>query len=702
MDTVVTKIDSVNMKQIAERLSDVNFFNKLKSFADWLILQDDVTSAYQAIKILEQAVNTRSDLKSIDTKLWQGYNNLLWKFKTVAIPFLSDDDVLPLFQNGLVIALEIVDVNLVDKLEAKLVRILMHEERDIFKKRLREILLNNNDFLFEARQGEHLVRTVGDWLKNYSTVVGAGGTDPFKREQYLAQNSLFHGLEQTQREAIRRLINLFDYLKHSSLTPEGIEEGMSFIEDGRKYIFDKGKVEELNNTDPVLHKFIIFDKETPATLEVKKSIIGDNIEPSVPKVPVLIPKKTVTPSIAQTVFKQQIPIPPPALSKENQFAPQVLKTTEPAFFFNLEDEREVDKLRIPNTELRITSTLEEKLRVLAEDVIKKHNFSFKDEVGKRRFINLFVSHLKDVRNVIEVRETLLKPVTSGGLGLPIDKTEQVIKIIEDAKTQFESRIKNHESAQVVNSKPQTEQEKMQSELDKLMREDVPVAINPIIKPAGPQVVLPKSDKIGELNSKSLPTGRQANDKAQIPNQTQSLNVKIETKPLSEDKFKNWREEMLKEIAKAAPPPPPLVTSQSPIVPSVSPVIRGQEPGASNDIRPQLTDIKAPPRTLGPLEELKSLNLVDFRRLDPSPVEALSKVRAKIDLIGETSISRRLEAVRSWQASPVYQLYLKLGRLSIEQGKAMAEIVAELQGRGEPTLSEAEFNAIIDFNQKIRF
>lgn len=177
------------------------------------------------------------------------------------------------------------------------------------------------------------------------------------------------------------------------------------------------------------------------------------------------------------------------------------------------------------------------------------------------------------------------------------------------------------------------------------------------------------------------------------------------KPLSEDKFKNWREELLKEISKAAPPPPVKSTvvdhgAQPPSPPKLG--TSGQELGATNNIRPQLTDIKAPPRTLGPLEELKSLNLVDFRRLDSSPVEALNKVRAKIDLIGETSVSRRVEAVRSWQASPVYQLYLKLGRASIEQEKSIVEIVASLQTQGEQTLSEAEFNAIIDFNQKIRF
>jgi hypothetical protein len=146
--------------------------------------------------------------------------------------------------------------------------------------------------------------------------------------------------------------------------------------------------------------------------------------------------------------------------------------------------------------------------------------------------------------------------------------------------------------------------------------------------------------------------------------------------------------MLEEIARLAAETPP-TQAASPAAPAAPE-------------RPQLSDVKAPPRTLGPLEELKTLTLVDFRRLDSSPVGALAHLRAKIDLIGEASVSRHLEAVRAWQASPLYQLYLTMGRECIEQGRVVAQVATDRQGRGEPTLSEAEFDAIVDFNTKLRF
>lgn len=678
-------------------LSSPSTYQSLIEKVGEIIKFDLEEEAYNLVRLLEKDLS-ESKLKLENSELFFQYNNLILRLKWIALPLLTDKEVVDLFGKNLIEAWLLPGYNLWDKLRSKLIGILVYEERDKLKLAIRDALIGSEERV-ALSTGEESTFTIGELFKNYNQELGMRPIDKMKQTQFLVGSDLLKKMSPLFRGQIHQLLNLYEFCKLSSLTLEGLEETIPMdglnpgvVRGGQFEAFDKSKAEKVISeaitisTKPISElapKIVLL---TPSILQVSKAPEPLVTTPTTPQ-----PLKNI--NLVKSALSSPISIP---------LVPQVLKTTEPAFFFNLEDEKEIDKLRIPNTELRIMNTLEEKLRALAEEVIKKHNFSFKDETGKRRFINLFVSRLKDVRDVVEVREALLRSIELGGLGLPIDKTEQVIKIIEDAKSEFESKIpalpagrKNQESAQVADSKPQTEQEKMQSELDKLMRGDVPIVINPVVKPIGPQVVLPKSDKIGELNS---------NDNAQTLNQTQSPNVKIGVKPLSEDKFKNWREEMLKEIAKAAPPPPVKLTAvdhgaQPPSPPKLG--ISGQEP-ETNNIRPQLMDIKAPPRTLGPLEELKSLNLVDFRRLDSSPVEALSKVRAKIDLIGETSVSRRLEAVRSWQASPVYQLYLKLGRVSIEQEKSIAEAVANLQARGEQTLSEAEFNAIIDFNQKIRF
>ena len=167
-----------------------------------------------------------------------------------------------------------------------------------------------------------------------------------------------------------------------------------------------------------------------------------------------------------------------------------------------------------------------------------------------------------------------------------------------------------------------------------------------------------------------------------------LNIKTpkQNEPLDLVKAEQVRQQILQDITRKMQPDSNIPFTQSIAVP----------------VRPRLVDVKAPPRVLGPVEELRTLSMVDFRRLAKEPVEVLNKISKKIDIIGETSVGKRVEAVRAWQNSPVYQLYLKIGRQSIDSGKSVVDIIEEYTSQGEVVLSEGEFNAIVDFNESIRF
>ncbi len=303
--------------------------------------------------------------------------------------------------------------------------------------------------------------------------------------------------------------------------------------------------------------------------------------------------------------------------------PQAIKSDKPALVFNLEDEKEVDKHRgkIKNVEEKII--LEKQIRAFIDEVIEKKNLIFRDDVNKRRFIQLMVSRLKDVRGSLEVAEVLSRAIEDGGLGMNEEKTEQVQEIIEAAKREFEEKRKNQ---QLPIPEPQTEN---------------------LPRPEAVKVIPPRP----------------------ITN--------------TENTRQQWREQILKEIENQSSE---TITADRPVL---SP-------------KPQLVDVKAPPKVVGPLEELRTLSLVDFRRLGSTPQEALSKIKGKIDLLGENSITRRVEAVRAWKSSVVYQQYLRLGRESIEQGKTIGVIVGAHQAQGDSVLTEEEFNAIADFNAKLRF
>ncbi|EKD32798.1 MAG: hypothetical protein ACD_76C00145G0006 [uncultured bacterium] len=88
-----------------------------------------------------------------------------------------------------------------------------------------------------------------------------------------------------------------------------------------------------------------------------------------------------------------------------------------------------------------------------------------------------------------------------------------------------------------------------------------------------------------------------------------------------------------------------------------PVLSAQSIAENIGKRPSVTDVKAPKKLVGPIEELKMMNIERFRRLSSDPKEAGIKILDKIGLLAAESPIRKIEAIRAWGQSELYQSYL---------------------------------------------
>lgn len=159
------------------------------------------------------------------------------------------------------------------------------------------------------------------------------------------------------------------------------------------------------------------------------------------------------------------------------------------------------------------------------------------------------------------------------------------------------------------------------------------------------------------------------------------------------------QEPIKKQEFLPPPPPPLPVKQA----------MPQRPlrQSLNDTRPKLADVQNPAATarrrlVGPVDELRNLDLATFRSLGATPAEQVAKIVEKIKGLGKESISRWVEGSAAWRESDVYRIYREIGIESIQTARPVAEIAGKRFSTGIPTLTEAEFNAIADGNQQIRY
>lgn len=120
-------------------------------------------------------------------------------------------------------------------------------------------------------------------------------------------------------------------------------------------------------------------------------------------------------------------------------------------------------------------------------------------------------------------------------------------------------------------------------------------------------------------------------------------------------------------------------------------------------RPKVQDVVAPPPSplVGPLQELSSLTLTDFRRLSKNSREASLKIRDKVKLLSEQSLAEGFSGVKAWQQSEPSRLYQEILTESLAGKKHIPAVLTDRTASGKPTLTPDEFSAILELNALLR-
>lgn len=373
----------------------------------------------------------------------------------------------------------------------------------------------------------------------------------------------------------------------------------------------------------------------------------------VPPAPVM--QKTPTPAVPPKTQPAVPPIPPPV-------ATPAARTMAPTQAYSEDDAKEIAS----HTErLRTIGGAATGFDAAAQAIITQHHLAFSDELLTKRAATILKARLKDIRNSDQTVDMLTRLPKVGGLGLDRDIAVQVVASLEtDAQ-----RLKSQGRVEPVFMPPPPPPPK------------VPLAAAPRPVPAPPmkKIVTGEDMTAGPtpdyeaIKPPSLPS-RPIVRPPDIPSPPPMPSVKPMVKP-------------------ASPVPPP-----APVTPLAAPSI--VQAGRMTD-RPTVTDIKQPSSTLGPAEEMRSLSLTQFRRLGQGANDAANHLQEKFKHLRHESFSLWSEAIAGWRESEVYEIYLEMGRESLERGTPIKEVIERRARAGELYLSEHEFSILADLNRTLQ-
>ncbi len=363
------------------------------------------------------------------------------------------------------------------------------------------------------------------------------------------------------------------------------------------------------------------------------------------------------------------------------------------FFFSADDEAEIRELSkkiawAERTDLS-DAIIEEKLKEIIERT--QINFGSADLVA--RFRQILKTYLRGIRNKLETKSALIKPFLKGGLSFDEDSAEKVMRLAD--------QILNAQAGEII--KPLAK-----IKIPELAERDVPYDFSTFADQQKTSVPKAVSAVKPEIKLRPDPAPEPVRPKPARP--ILSEKIDHELAPLTpaavnygfQKNLKSRPKEKISPVfpaAKIKPRAPDNLQAANPM-----PIIRRRFEADNLNLsqKVKVEDVKYVPKVMSPLDELKYLDLVNFRRLDKEPTRAVEKIISKIDLLAEENYGKRLEGIRLWRSSPVNKLYLAIGQMSISENKPIDVIIEERKIKGGDYLTAAEFEAIMDLNKSLRF
>ncbi|HEX9664223.1 MAG TPA: hypothetical protein VGA49_00160 [Patescibacteria group bacterium] len=216
-----------------------------------IVFFNDEQEAGWFYRNIGQLVEETPRLKNNYPDINQAYQSMIIKAGFIGLPLLSAENILDLMENNFTAIFEVQKINefysVWEKVKTKLVGIIQYEDRDVFKKKIRETLLRNKEKITAQKitvQGTEVEPTIGSWLKDYNAALGLGPVNRVKQAEYLTDSKNIKNVSLEEKDKLKMLFNFYEKLKYSSMTPEGLEENVQ-AEIGRKpMVFREGELIE--------------------------------------------------------------------------------------------------------------------------------------------------------------------------------------------------------------------------------------------------------------------------------------------------------------------------------------------------------------------------------------------------------------------------------------------------------------------------
>lgn len=253
-------------------------FEKISELAKVFVKHNDGYFANQLYQKLNKLLDDHPNLKSDNLDLFNKYKNILIQLQFTSLNFFEEKDWIDLLKNYLNIALDIEELDLREKLKTVLVFYRDFNIRDNLKKKFLASISSCKQPIIRGYKIDGMPVKISEWINNLIINLGMPPFDLLKKQEYLTNNDFVKNLSQEDKQKIRKLLDLYEYLSLSSNTKEGNENVVPMKLNNKFIILDQGNVKEL---DKELKDELLIGNEAGFSKNKENALSKNNIKKTI-------------------------------------------------------------------------------------------------------------------------------------------------------------------------------------------------------------------------------------------------------------------------------------------------------------------------------------------------------------------------------------------------------------------------------------
>jgi hypothetical protein len=548
--------------------------------------------------------------------------------------------------------------------------IALREERDTIKQRWSEAIATSQAVIGDTSitVNESVVDpTVQNWVEDFNLFLDKRTIEPLHIVEYLGKNGNVKAVNEETQEHVESVLRFIEILNRSSLTPEGAEETFIFADpvSGHFQRFDRGEIEDTG---------VALSAEE---LEAARYVHGLDDEGR--------PK-----SVSQRVQDSPLFVE----GAESRYASPKEAETEPAVDLSELTSPPTEVVPLIEQETEAAHAPEEK--TVVEPVLPDEKLVPPPPADHTP--ELPTMQVDPIQRKAPQAVSLEEPVppTTPVQPAQLDYNALAREVVDELKIMLPSLEMEKRFLSVLSSYFRGVRDTMETQ-EALRQTEQEGGVD--LAPEYIQSVMEAADNtLAQAKNKRLPKQEvpSANGPSPVAPTLSMVQERMKAQHVADEEM--GVEQPTEQVQD-------IFSNVNPIFQGKNTPVAASRPQSAKPAQPAAKAVPQAKRTqrmMSPLDELRGMDLTEFRRLAGTPKEAAKKVLNIINLLAEESLSKKADGVAAWKASDLHKQYVDIGNRSLESGQSVDAVISSLQSSGAQTLTQDEFDAIADMNKTTRF